>query len=95
MILTASTCIVYVLASNTFLIKNHMAKLKVRIKTRKLLLLLAKRNMSANGLARGAELQSGHVSQLINGKRNVSPDTREKILRALPGIEFQQIFSIL
>jgi plasmid maintenance system antidote protein VapI len=68
--------------------------LKVKIKTRALQVILARRNMSQNGLARGSELQSGHVSQLISGKRNVSPETREKILRCLPGIKFEQIFSI-
>ncbi len=50
--------------------------------------------MSQNGLGRGAELQSGHVSQLISGKRNVSPETRIKILKALNGVQFDEIFVI-
>jgi DNA-binding LacI/PurR family transcriptional regulator len=50
--------------------------------------------MSQNGLGRGAGLQSGHVSQLISGKRNVSPATRQKILQTLNGVEFDEIFVI-
>jgi DNA-binding LacI/PurR family transcriptional regulator len=50
--------------------------------------------MSHNGLGRGAGLQSGHVSQLISGKRNVSPASRQKILQCLNGIEFDEIFII-
>jgi transcriptional regulator with XRE-family HTH domain len=69
-------------------------KIKVNIKPKDLLMILTRRNMSQNSLARGAGLQSGHVSQLISGKRNVSPSTREKILRALEGIKFDEIFAI-
>jgi transcriptional regulator with XRE-family HTH domain len=71
-----------------------MPKLTVTIRSKELLLILAKRNMSQNGLARGAQLQGGHVSQLINGKRNVSPATRQKLLNALPGVQFDDIFAI-
>jgi transcriptional regulator with XRE-family HTH domain len=69
-------------------------KVIVRIKPRALLTILAKNNMSQNGLGRGAGLQSGHVSQLISGKRNVSPATRQKILQTLNGVEFDEIFVI-
>ncbi|MGO9585284.1 MAG: helix-turn-helix domain-containing protein [Limisphaerales bacterium] len=69
-------------------------KVIVRIRPKALLTILAKRNMSQNGLGRGAELQSGHVSQLISGKRNVSPETRIKILKALNGVQFDEIFVI-
>jgi transcriptional regulator with XRE-family HTH domain len=69
-------------------------KVIVRIKQKPLLTILAKQNMSQNGLARGAGLQSGHVSQLISGKRNVSPDTRKKILQTLEGVQFDEIFAI-
>lgn len=68
---------------------------KVKIKKRVLLRLLATRNMSQNGLARGAGLKSGHVSQLISGDRNVSPATRAKILTALHGVQFEDIFTIV
>ena len=69
-------------------------KVRVNIRPKALLVILAKRNMSQNSLGRVANLQSGHVSQLISGKRNISPTTREKILRALDGIQFDEIFAI-
>lgn len=50
--------------------------------------------MSQNGLGRGANLTSGHISQLINRKRNASPKTREKILAALEGVAFDEVFEI-
>jgi transcriptional regulator with XRE-family HTH domain len=68
---------------------------KVKIKRKAFLRLLAVRNMSQNGLARGAGLKSGHVSQLIRGDRNVSPATRAKILAALNGVQFEDVFSII
>jgi plasmid maintenance system antidote protein VapI len=69
-------------------------KIIVRIKPKAFLTILAKNNMSQNSFGRFAELQSGHVSQLISGKRNVSPETRVKILKALNGVQFEEIFSI-
>ena len=69
-------------------------KIKVKIKSKVLQLIMAKRNMSQNSLGRGANLQSGHVSQLISGKRNVSPETRAKLLKALDGVQFDEIFAI-
>ena len=69
-------------------------KIKVNIKPRALLTILARRNMSQNSLGRVADLQSGHVSQLISGKRNVSPETRTKLLKALDGVQFDEIFAI-
>jgi transcriptional regulator with XRE-family HTH domain len=69
-------------------------KIFVKIKTKALLTILAKNNMSQNSFGRYADLQSGHVSQIISGKRNVSPETREKILKALKEVQFDEIFSI-
>lgn len=71
-----------------------MKRPKVKIKAKALLMILTRRNMSQNSLGRFINLQSGHVSQLISGKRHVSPDARSKILAALPGVEFDDIFSI-
>ena len=69
-------------------------KLKVQIKQKALLTILARENMPQNSFGRFAGLQGGHVSQLISGKRNVSPDTRQKILKALNGVQFNEIFVI-
>lgn len=69
-------------------------KITVNIKAGALLTILARENMSQNSFGRFAGLQGGHVSQLISGKRNVSPETRKKILQALPKIQFDEIFTI-
>ena len=69
-------------------------KIKVTVKSRAMEMLLARRNMSQNSLGRVTGLQSGHVSQLVSGKRNVSPATRQKILQAIDGVEFDEIFAI-
>ena len=66
----------------------------VRVRAKALLGILARRNMSQNGLARITGLTSGHVSQLIQGKRNVSPKTRTRILHCLGDVPFDEIFSI-
>ena len=70
-----------------------MSQLKVRIKPKPFLQILARQNMSQNSFGRGAQVTSGHMSQLLTGRRNVSPRTRKKIMDALPGVTFEQIFS--
>ena len=67
---------------------------KVRVREKALLQILAERNMSQNGLARSAGLTSGHVSQLIRGTRYVAPRTRQRIIQALGDVPFDRIFSI-
>jgi transcriptional regulator with XRE-family HTH domain len=71
-----------------------MSKMKVRIKTKRFLELIAKNNWTQNGFALLAHLTSGHLSQLVRGKRNVSASTREKILSQLQGTTFDDIFLI-
>lgn len=71
-----------------------MAHMKVGLKTKHFLEILVKNNWSQNGFAESARLSSGHFSQLVRGKRNVSPKTRKKILFALQGVKFEDIFSI-
>ena len=53
---------------------------------------IARLNVSQNELARRLDLTSGFLSQLLNGKRFAGPDTRRKIMEALPGIPFDDIF---
>ena len=69
-----------------------MSQMKVRLKRRRVLELLSQKNMSQNSFGRDAKLSSGHVSQLLRGKRNVSPDTRVRILGIL-GVTFGEIFT--
>lgn len=70
-----------------------MSQMKVRLKRRRVLEILAEKNMSQNSFGRWAELTSGHVSQLLSGKRNVSPEVRRKFLDAL-GVPFEEIFTM-
>ena len=70
-----------------------MSQFKVRIKAKPFLTILAKQQMSQTSFGRWAKITSGHMSQLLTGKRNVSPRTRKKILEALPGVHFEQIFA--
>ena len=70
-----------------------MAQMKVRLRTKPFLQILARENMSQNSFGRWANLSSGYMSQILSGKRNVSPETRKKILAALPRVDFEQIFS--
>jgi transcriptional regulator with XRE-family HTH domain len=71
-----------------------MQRMKVTVRRKPLLRILAERNMSQNGLGRITDLKSGHVSQIISGKRNVAPETRERILKALGDVAFDKIFSV-
>ena len=70
-----------------------MSQMKVRIKTKPFLEKLARNNWSQNGFGLLAGLTSGHLSQLVRGKRNVSATTRKKIMSKLEGTEFEDIFS--
>ena len=71
-----------------------MSKMKVRIKTTCFLELLAKNKWTQNKFGLLAGLTSGHLSQLVNGERTVSPSTQEKILSKLEGTTFDDIFFI-
>jgi hypothetical protein len=71
-----------------------VSQMKVRIKSKPFLEIVARNNWSQNGFGLVAGLTSGHLSQLVTGKRNVSAPTREKILSKLEGTKFDDIFSI-
>ena len=71
-----------------------MSQIKVRIKTKHFLELIARNHWTQNGFGLLAGLTSGHLSQLVRGKRNVSAPTRKKILTQLEGTTFDDIFCI-
>ena len=68
--------------------------MKVRVKAEKIRKILAERNISQNMLAIYIGTTSGYLSQMVTGKRNPSPNMREKILKALRGYQFNDIFEI-
>lgn len=70
-----------------------MNRLQVVVKFRKLREIIARKNMGQNSFARAAALTSGHVSQILNGKRMPSAYVRAKVMKAL-GVEFDEVFSI-
>ena len=71
-----------------------MRAMKVTVKREPFLMILAKKNISQNGLARVTGLTSGLLSQIATGKRNVAPKTRDQILKALDDVSFDDIFAV-
>jgi hypothetical protein len=55
---------------------------------------VARRNLSLNMLAIKAGLSSGYMSQLMKETRYPSPQTREKLQKALQPLTFDDIFII-
>ena len=67
---------------------------RVKLKHRRLAETLARSPLSLNRWAQKMGLRSGHLSELVNGKRiYVTPKTREKLLRALD-LPFEELFEI-
>jgi transcriptional regulator with XRE-family HTH domain len=68
-----------------------MNQVTVRIKREPFLKLLRQKKISQNALGWSLGLTSGYVSQLVNGKRNVKPQTLATLLSVL-GVPFAEIF---
>ncbi|HSR67580.1 MAG TPA: ADOP family duplicated permease [Acidobacteriota bacterium] len=68
--------------------------MKVRLKHRKLAAALAESSISLNRWAQKIGVSSGHLSQMVNGRRvYLRAETRRKLLDAL-GLSFQELFEI-
>ena len=68
--------------------------MKVFLKSNEIKKILIRRNISQNYFAILAGTSSGYMSHLMTGKRNPSPKTRIKILKALKSKNFDDIFEI-
>ncbi len=68
--------------------------LRVRLKKRAVWEMLLRKNMTQNDLARKAKLNTGHLSQIINGDRFPSAVVRRKLMEALSTADFDAIFEI-
>ena len=68
--------------------------MKVRIKTENIRKILARKNLSQNWLAFRTRTTSGYMSQMITGKRNPSPQMRNRILQVLKDCEFEDLFRL-
>ena len=55
--------------------------------------ILHRLNMTKNELAKRCGLATGYLSQLLNGKRNPSPATRQSLQEVL-GAEFDELFIV-
>lgn len=53
---------------------------------------IARRNWSQNRFAARCGLTSGHLSQLLSGKRQPGPDVRQRLLDALVPMAFDDLF---
>jgi transcriptional regulator with XRE-family HTH domain len=49
-------------------------------------------NISQNKLAELCRISSGHMSQLLRGKRHAGPETRRRIMRVFPNLPFEALF---
>lgn len=67
-----------------------MIKYALRQKT--ILRHLAKRNLSQNSLALNLRISSAYMSQILTGKRNLSPNMRKKFLEHFGCFAFEDLF---
>ena len=55
---------------------------------------MVRNNLSQNALARKIGISSGHMSQVMAGRRRPSPQIRRRMLQYLPGYNFDDLFVI-
>ena len=72
--------------------KRKQAHYRVRLKAEAVWELLNRLNLSQNELARRIGRSSGYLSQLINGERCPSPETRRRLMQALGVSDFDSLF---
>jgi transcriptional regulator with XRE-family HTH domain len=75
-------------------VKQRREMVRVRLNREFVELLLARRNISQNSLARSLGLSSGYLAQLMNGARYPSPRLRRRILEMLNPLSFDDLFII-
>ncbi len=68
--------------------------MKVRLNAEALRLMLVRRNLSQNELARRMRISSGHMSLLMRGMRSPSPKVRRRLLRSLRVESFDDLFTV-
>jgi len=68
--------------------------LKVKLNREVVEVVLVRRNLSQNGLARRLGVSSGYISQIMTGGRFISPKMRRRMLRYFRGYTFNDLFII-
>jgi transcriptional regulator with XRE-family HTH domain len=71
---------------------NAKTRYLFRLRRRPILRDLGRLNISQNELAQKCGISSGFMSQLLSGERHAGPSTRRRIMEALPGVEFNELF---
>ncbi len=72
--------------------KRKQTFYRVRLKAEAVWELLNRLNLTQNELARRIGRSSGYLSQLINGERCPSPETRRRLMEALGVSDFDVLF---
>jgi transcriptional regulator with XRE-family HTH domain len=65
---------------------------KYALKQKTVQRLLARKNLSQNWLAGRLKISSGYMSQMLTGKRNLSPEMRRKFLEYFEHLTFEDLF---
>ena len=68
--------------------------IKIKLKPRRLLIVLAKRNISQNTFAREGGITSGHFSQMLTGGRCPGPVYRQRIMDS-SGLTWDELFEVV
>ena len=68
---------------------------KVRLRAEEVWDRLNRSNMSQNDLARLLGISSGHISRLLNGRRDPSPSMRRRLMEGLGCWEFDELFVVV
>lgn len=68
---------------------------KVKLKGDNIQTILARKNMSQNWLAKKLEISSAYMSQLLTGKRTLSPRMRDRIQKQFVDSEYDELFEII
>jgi len=69
--------------------------LKIKLNREFVERVLARRNISQNGLARRLRVSSGYISLIMTGGRYISPKMRRGILRYFRRYTFNELFIII
>ena len=74
--------------------KGRTRQPRVRLDARAVWDYLTRRNISQNELARLAELSPSYLSELVAGTKSPQAGTRRKLLAAMDGLTFDDLFIV-
>ena len=74
--------------------KGRTRQPRVRLDSRAVWEHLTRRNISQNELARLAELSPSYLSELVAGTKSPQAGTRRKLLAAMDGLTFDDLFIV-